>query len=203
MNIKNYFINFFSQQQSISPDSSNRDNSLEQDNSLELKNEQPERRNFFYKMAAASGIATLGLSQPSHAHQVEVEGEKEERFPGDPPEHFIVFPLNHAEKEYHNHVVGSVGAMIAKYEDNIDQVVVCFGRGIHVLLKKPIRPVEVAVVEKIKSLAGQGVKFHACNRTLSSLQLDKDDVLPFVKIIEVGAADIMQLQEKNYALMVW
>jgi intracellular sulfur oxidation DsrE/DsrF family protein len=186
MNIKKYFLNLFSQQQLDKQPSNN-----------------IERRNFFYKMMAGSGVAVMGVFQSVQAHKLEVEGEKEERFPGDPPEHFIVFPLNHSDKQYHNHVLGSVGAMIAKYEDNIDQVVVCFGRGIHVLLKNPIRPVEKSVMDKIKSLAGQGVKFHACNRTLSSLELTKDDVLPFVKVIDVGAADIMELQEQNYALMVW
>ncbi|MFK5984666.1 MAG: DsrE family protein [Pseudomonadota bacterium] len=180
MSIKNYFLNLFSQ----------------------VSSDNPERRNFFYKMLAGGGLA-LGLTQSTQAHKVEIEGEKEERFPGDPPEHFMLYSFNHAEKQYHQHVIGSVGAMIAKYEDNIDIVVVCFAQGIHVLLKKPIRPVESEITERIKSLAGQGVKFHACGRTLSSLKLGKEDVLPFVDLVEVGAADIMELQEQNYAYMVW
>ncbi len=181
MNIKNYFFNLFS----------------------DKSTDNPERRSFFYKILAGSSIATLGFSHSAKAHKVEIQGEKEERFPGDPAEHFLAFPFNHPDQEYHQHVLGSVGAMIAKYEDNVDQVVVCYGKGIHILLKQPIRSVDESIKAKVISLAGQGVKFHACNRTLTSLELGKEDVLPFVNIVDVGAADIMELQENNYALMVW
>jgi uncharacterized protein len=191
MGIKQYLANIFTD--------------VKSSNSVPLSKEtsNPDRRNILYKMVAGSSLAALGFSQSANAHKIEIEGEKEERFPGDPPEHFMLYSFNHANKEYHQHVIGSVGAMIAKYEDNIDIVVVCFAKGIHVLLKNPIRPVDEKIKERIKSLAGQGVKFHACTRTLTSLNLGKDDVYPFVKLVEVGAADIMELQEQNYAYMVW
>ncbi len=170
----------------------------------ELTN-NPGRRNLLYKMVAVAGssMAALGISQSAHAHKVAIEGEKEERFPGDPPEHFMLYSFNQDDKQYHQHVIGSVGAMIAKYEDNVDIVVVCFAKGIHVLLKNPIRPVDAKIIERIKSLAGQGVKFHACGRTLTSLKLGMDDLYPFAKLVDVGAADIMELQEQNYAYMAW
>ena len=191
MGIKHYLANIFSDVKS-----SNTTTSSEETNN-------PDRRNILYKMVAGSSVAALGLSQSANAHKIETEGEKEERFPGDPPEHKVLYSFNHPDKEYHQHVIGSVGAMIAKYEDNVDIVVVCFAKGIHLLLKKPIRPVEESIKERVKSLAGQGVKFHACTRTLTSLNLGKDDVHPFVKLVDVGAADIMELQEDNYAYMAW
>jgi len=163
----------------------------------------PRRRQWVNRIIAGSGIAGLGLMGNAQAHQRETSVEVEERFPGDPPQHFIVYPFNRADNEYHEHVLGSAGAMIAKYEDNIDQVLVCFGKGIHVLAKNPARPVSDEVKARIQSLAKQGVKFHACNRTLTSMQWTQSDLFPFVKIVDVGAADIMELQEKNYALMVW
>lgn len=118
MKVKRYLLNLFSH---------NNSNNLE-------------RRSFFYKMLAGTSIAALGLNQSAQAHKTEVEEETEERFPGDPPEHFMVFSFNHADHEYHQHVLGSVRAMIAKYDDNIDQVVVCFGKGIHALAKKSTAP---------------------------------------------------------------
>jgi uncharacterized protein len=181
MNIKEYLFNFISQN----------------------KSNNPERRNFFYKILAGSSIAALGISQSAQAHKVIVDEKKEERFPGDPPEHFMVYSFNHADYEYHQHVLGSVRAMIAKYDDNIDQVVVCYGKGIHALAKNPKRAVDEKIKTEIKNLAAQGVKFHACNRSLSPHNWGKNDVYPFVKIVDVGAADIMELQEQNYAYMVW
>lgn len=161
------------------------------------------RRNALYKVLAGSSLLSLGLNQSAQAHQVKSDEKKEDRFPGDPPEHFMVYSFNHDDFEYHQHVLGSVRAMIAKYDDNIDQVVVCFGKGIHALVKNPKRPVNDKIITEIKNLASQGVKFHACKRSLSPHNWGKDDVYSFVKIVDVGAADIMELQEQNYAYMVW
>jgi intracellular sulfur oxidation DsrE/DsrF family protein len=163
------------------------------------------RRSALTKLVATSGAVALGASAAAQAHKTaDAENEeKAERFPGDPPEHFIVYQLNKHEHEYHEHVLGSVGAMVGKYGDNIDIVVACFGRGIHVLAKKPGRPVEDSIKEKVESLAGQGVKFHACGRTLQSMNWNKDDMLPFARVVEVGVASIMELQEQNYTYMSW
>ena len=162
------------------------------------------RRSALTKLLATSGVLAMGASTAANAHKSPDAGEeKEERFPGDPPEHFIVYQFNQHEHEYHQHVLGSAGAMIGKYEDNVDIVVACFGRGIHVLAKNPGRPVDDEIKEKVKSLAGQGVKFHACGRTLQSMKWTKDDLLPFAKLVDVGVADIMELQEQNYAYVAW
>ncbi|MDX2504957.1 MAG: DsrE family protein [Gammaproteobacteria bacterium] len=162
------------------------------------------RRSALSKLLATSGAVALGASATAQAHKSADSGEeKEERFPGDPPEHFIVYQFNHPEHEYHEHVLGSAGALIGKYEDNVDIVIACFGQGIHVLAKKPGRPVEDSIKERVKSLAGQGVKFHACGRTMQSMKWTKDDLLPFAKIVDVGVADVMELQEQNYAYVAW
>ena len=162
------------------------------------------RRSVLTKLIAASGVVAMGAAGTVQAHKaVDTGEEKEERFPGDPPEHFIVYQFNHAELEYHQHVLGSAGAMIAKYEDNVDIVIACFGRGIHILAKNPGRPVDDATKEKVKSLAQQGVKFHACGRTLKSMKWTQDDLLPFAKMVDVGVADVMELQEQNYAYVAW
>jgi intracellular sulfur oxidation DsrE/DsrF family protein len=166
------------------------------------------RRILFTKLlTTGGGIALTTSASIAIAHQYSsskiVKTEQSSRFPGDPVEHFIVYQLNHSEYEYHQHVLGSVGAMIGKYEDNIDIVVACFGQGIHVLAKKPLRVVDASIKEKIRSLAGQGVKFHACGRTLQSLKWTEKEVLSFAKVVDVGVADIMELQEQNYTYIAW
>jgi intracellular sulfur oxidation DsrE/DsrF family protein len=163
------------------------------------------RRTMLTRLLAGTGMVTLGMAgTTANAHKVSgAERNPEERFPGDPPQHFIVYQLNHSESEYHDHVLGSVGALVGKYADNVDVIVACFGRGIHVLGKKPLRPVSDKTKEKIQSLAKQGVKFHACNRTLTSLEWSKADLYDFAKVVDVGVADIMELQEQNYAYVAW
>ncbi len=161
------------------------------------------RRSALTKLVASSGAVAMGTSAVAQAHQKEGSSEKGERFPGDPPEHKILYQFNKDDAEYHKHVVNSAGAMIGKYADNIDIVVACFGHGIHVLVKNPAWPVDDEVRAKIKSLAEQGVQFHACGRTLTAMNWTKDDLLPFAKLVEVGVADMMELQEQNYAYVAW
>ena len=125
------------------------------------------------------------------------------RFPGDPPENFVVYQFDKADAEYHQHVIFSVGAMLRKYGDNIKIVVTAFGPGIHILLKKPRRPVTAEIREKIMSLSHYGVGFHACGNTLTALELTEKDILPFATYVDVGAADLMELQQKGYSYISW
>jgi intracellular sulfur oxidation DsrE/DsrF family protein len=129
--------------------------------------------------------------------------DKPLRFPGDPPEHLVVYQINKPEADYHDHIVFSVGAMLRQYGDNIKIAVVAFGPGIHVLLKNPRRPVTQTVREKIASLSDYGVDFYACGNTLKSLKLGDKDVVPFAKVVEVGASTLMELQKQGYAYISW
>jgi intracellular sulfur oxidation DsrE/DsrF family protein len=128
----------------------------------------------------------------------------EDRMPGDPPEHHIVYQLNQADPEIIEHILGSVGAMLGKYEDNVAIVVVAFGPGIHLLARQPRRPVPAALRDRA---AGQArdyqVRFVACGNTMQALGWTAADMLPFVKVEAVGAAVLMELQEQGYAYLAW
>jgi hypothetical protein len=156
------------------------------------------RRRLFGSIAVLGGLfagSARAADQPT--------AEAPMHFPGDPPEHQVVYQLNKPEAEYHDHIVFSVGAMLRQYGDNIRLAVVAFGPGIHVLLKQPRRPVTPTVREKIASLAQYGVDFYACGNTLTSLKLGPADVLPFAQVVEVGASQLMLLQERGYAYISW
>lgn len=130
-------------------------------------------------------------------------GEEELRFPGDPPEHKVVYQFNKADEAYQKAVLFSVGAMLRKYGDNISIVVVGIGPGLHILGKTPGRPVSDEIKQRVSSLSQYGVEFHACGNTMKSLHWEEKDVLPFAKIVEVGAADLMELQEQGYSYLSW
>ena len=151
-----------------------------------------------------SGLAMLGgLLVPATQAAEKATEKKAERFPGDPPENFVVYQLNKPESDYHDHIVFSVGAMVRQYRDNVRIAVVAFGPGIHVLLKNPRRPVTQVVREKLVSLSDYGVEFFACGNTLKSLNLDEAAVVPYAKVIEVGASKLMELQKQGYAYISW
>lgn len=128
---------------------------------------------------------------------------EELRFPGDPAEHRVVYQFNKADEAYQKAVLFSVGAMLRKYGDNVDIVVVAIGPGIHILAQHPQRPVSDLIKQRVSSLAEYGVKFHACGNTMKSLHWEAEDMLPFAEVVEVGAADLMELQEQGYSYVSW
>jgi len=160
------------------------------------------RRKLLGRLAAAGGVFALAAGAKAQ-DAAPADAEKGLRFPGDPPEHKVVYQLNKADGEYHSHVIFSVGAMLRQYGDNIHIVVTTFGPGIHMLLKKPRRPVTQEIREKVESLSHYGVEFHVCGNTLTALGLTERDILPFAKYVEVGASDLMELQQKGYAYISW
>ena len=156
------------------------------------------RRQLLQGMVAGGGLLMFGGKLVAAE-----EDTSELRFPGDPADHKVVYQFNKGEEEYHNSVLFSVGAMLRKYNDNIHIVVVAIGPGIHILAKNPERPVSKNTKQRVSSLAQYGVEFHACGNTMKSLGWDEKDILPFAKIVEVGAADLMELQEQGYSYISW
>ena len=129
--------------------------------------------------------------------------EPELKFPGEAPAHQVVYQLNKADRVYQESILFSVGAMVRKYGDNIKIVVVAIGPGIHILAKNPKRPVSDEIKQRIRSLHEYGVEFHACGNTMKTQKWKDEDMLPFAKIVEVGASDLMELQEQGYAYISW
>ena len=158
------------------------------------------RREMLSRFLLAGGVFARGRAQAGEEEAVDAD---DMRFPGDEPEHKIVFQFNRADDDYHHHVLGSAGGMLRAYGDNVGIVITCFGKGIHVLAKKPKRPVSKEVQSRVSSLAMYGVRFHACGRTLDSLGWTQDDLVDFAEVVPVGAGDLMELQEKGYAYMAW
>jgi len=132
-----------------------------------------------------------------------VDADEELRFPGDPSDHKLVYQFNKADEAYQKAVLFSVGAMLRKYGDNIHIVVVAIGPGLHILAREPGRPVSEETRQRVSSLSQYGVEFHACGNTMKALGWEAKDILPFAGIVEVGASDLMELQEDGYAYISW
>ena len=159
------------------------------------------RRRLLGGALAGVGVAALGSSRASA--QAESGGAEELHFPGDEPEHKVVYQFNKADLGYQDHVIFSVGAMLRKYGDNIKIVVVAFAEGIHILGKSPGREVKEEIRQRISSLAHYGVEFRACGNTMASLKWTEEDLVDFAQVVQVGAADLMELQEQGYSYISW
>lgn len=147
-------------------------------------------------LAAVAAAATTGATLPAKAARPQPAA--------DGPPHRIVYQLNHHEPEHQEAVLNSIGAMLKKYVDDVTITVVAWGPGIHLLAKKPKRPVSKVHQQRVRSMSeSYGIEFVACGNTMHSLGWDKADMLDFVRIEEVGAAALMELQEKGYAYIAW
>ena len=124
-------------------------------------------------------------------------------FPGQTAKHFIVYQLNQSGHDYQQHILSSVQALLQHYGTTIHIVVTCFGPGISVVLKKPVRPVAASIRRGVSSLHDYGVDFHGCGNTLRTLKLTRSALLPLATYVSMGAADLMELQHKGYAYIAW
>jgi uncharacterized protein len=160
------------------------------------------RRRWLSAWPTLGGLALGGLATGASA--VPAPSPRPLRLPGDPPEHHIVYQLNQAEPDYIEHILGSVGAMIGKYDDNVAITVVAFGPGIHLLARRPKRPVLPALRERAASQAKTyGVRFVACGNTMKPYQWTAADMVDFAQVEEVGVAVLMELQEQGWAYVAW
>lgn len=159
-----------------------------------MSNTGNDRRGFLKWGAGLAGVFALGRSAQADHTQTHF-GEK--------VAHKVVYQCNHADPEYLEHIMFSVGEMVRKYGDDIWVVVTAFGSGLHILGKKPEREIPTEVLERVESLASYGVHFHACGNTMKSLGWTEADLKEFVKVVPIGVDDLMQLQEQGFAYVSW
>lgn len=153
------------------------------------------RRQILTAMAATAGA---GAALPLRAAPLRVP------LGNDGPPHKVVYQINRHEPEYQLAILNSIGAMLKKYVDDVSIVVVVWGPGIHLLAKKPQRPVPKTHQQRVHDMnQSYGIEFIACGNTMHTLGWEKKDMLDIVRVEEVGAAAIMELQEKGYAYIAW
>ena len=144
--------------------------------------------------ALAAGAAALWGTKHAHAAG----------FPGDEATHKIVYQINRAEPEHIEHILNSISAVLGKYVDDVSVAIVAFGPGIHLLATQPGRPMPEVLRQRVKGMADNyGVQLIACGTTMKSLKWERQDIIPQAEIEQVGAAALMELQEKGYAYIAW
>lgn len=149
-------------------------------------------------LGAVAAAATAGAALPARAAATPAPASN------DGPPHKVVYQINRHEPEYQQAILNSIGAMLKKYVDDVTIVVVVWGPGIHLLAKKPKRPVPKELQQRVRSMSeAYGIEFIACGNTMHTIGWDKEDMLDFARVEEVGAAAIMELQEKGYAYIAW
>lgn len=117
--------------------------------------------------------------------------------------HKVVYQLNKADEDYIDSILFSAGELLRKYSDDVRIVITLIGPGLHLVGKKPERPISKLARQRAESLSMYGVEFHACGNTMKSLGWTEADLLDYATVVEIGADDLMQLQEQGYAYISW
>jgi len=159
-----------------------------------MDNAVSKRRGFLKLLAGAVG--GFALSKTAQAEQMTDDF-------GPPVKHKVVYQCNKADAEYLNHVLFSCAEMVRKYGEEIALVVDCFGPGVQILGKHPTRFISQNIRDRVESLSYYGVSFHACGNTMKSLNWEKEDMVDFAKIVQIGVDDLMKLQEQGYSYVSW
>lgn len=152
-----------------------------------------DRRRFLQLLLTTGGIS---LFSTVGAHHTDTHFEEDST-------HHIVYQLNKADPKYISHILFSAGELLRKYGDDIEIVIAVYAEGIHLLGKRPKRPIPLELQQKASSLAAYGVAFHACGNTLKAVRWTKNDLLDFAKEVPIGVEDIMLLQEKGFSYISW
>jgi hypothetical protein len=160
----------------------------------------PDRRRWLGRLLALGAGTAAGTGAAHAASPLSMKPPQ----PGDDAPHKIVYQLNRADPEYQEAILNSISAMLKKYVDDVAIAVVVWGPGIHLLAKKPQRPVPELHQQRARSMAqAYGVTFIACGNTMHTVGWTANDMLDFAQIEEVGAAAVMELQERGYAYLAW
>jgi intracellular sulfur oxidation DsrE/DsrF family protein len=170
---------------------------------MNMPSSPPDRRRWLGRLLALGAASTAAASTASLAATAS-KPQLSPPLPGDEAPHKIVYQLNRAEPEYQEAIFNSISAMLKKYVDDVAIAVVVWGPGIHLLAKKPLRPVPELHQQRVKSMAqAYGVRFIACGNTMHSVGWTAEDMLDIAQIEEVGVAAVMALQERGYAYLAW
>jgi intracellular sulfur oxidation DsrE/DsrF family protein len=81
-------------------------------------------------------------------------------------------------------------------KENTEIEVVAHSNGLGLVLKT-----NDALKERMQELAGSGVVFAAYQNTMKKKNVSKDDLLPFVTIVDSGVAEVVRKQESGWAYL--
>lgn len=82
-------------------------------------------------------------------------------------------------------------------QDNVKVAIVAYGAGVRPLLKQGS-----PVAERVASLGQYEVEFVACGNTLSTIGKSEGDLLPGVKMVTAGIAEIVERQIQGWHVIV-
>lgn len=134
-------------------------------------------------VALLAGFGTLGSFR---AFAADTSGAGEPR---------VVFHVNEAGEQHWESVLGNVEHLReALGAANTEVEVVAHGEGIGLVMAT-----NAALAGRMKRLSEEGVVFDACENTMRSRNVTKEELLPFAITVDSGIAHVVRRQEQGWA----
>jgi len=107
----------------------------------------------------------------------------------------FVFPITRWDRDEINHILGSANNVIKFYGvDNTEVVIVAYSQGIKSLLKYRDNKIR----KRVKSLMTYDVEFIACENTMKTLKIKKEDLIDGVEVVTAGIVELIERQLRGY-----
>lgn len=108
----------------------------------------------------------------------------------------VVVDVSAGEPERWASVITNVENIRGALGPRTEIEVVAYGKGIGLVLAK-----NTELVERMSKLAAAGVSFVACENTLRKQRIDRKALMPFVRTVDSGAAELVRKQQAGWAYL--
>lgn len=80
--------------------------------------------------------------------------------------------------------------------DAAEVEIVCYGPGIDLILSH-----DNPLASRVRALHLKGVEFAACQNTLHARHIGTDRILPFVRVVDAGIAEVVRKEEAGWSYL--
>lgn len=111
--------------------------------------------------------------------------------------HRVVIELNVAGRMPQGFVLNNAQNLRRAFApERVELEIVCHGPGLDLLLRR-----RNPLAARVAKLATAGVAFAACGNTMRGRHLSKDALLPFVRVVPSGVAEVVRRQEAGWSYL--
>ena len=111
------------------------------------------------------------------------------------PNHTVVFEVDVEGAEQWQGILNNIENLQKTFgRDTTEIEVVAHGKGLGLILKT-----NEAMRERLQSISNAGVRFAACENTMRSMNVKREELMPFATTVDSGVAEVVRKQETGWS----
>ncbi|SCA57465.1 conserved exported hypothetical protein [Candidatus Terasakiella magnetica] len=143
------------------------------------------------------GLSNLGHAQERHEGLPDDTQVVEPEPDWDNPRKIVLQVTTKDDFHVNNVYYNAINMQKFYGTDNVKIAIVFYGPGIRPLLKE-----SAIAAQRVKSLQDYEVEFIACNNTLTTIGKKPEDLLPGVRVVTSGIAEIVEKKIKGWHYII-